>query len=47
MVHKILHELVVSIDRTGIHIVPIGGGIRTWETKGSQHVKVHGMINTK
>jgi hypothetical protein len=29
-------------SQTRIHIVPIGGA-RTWETKGSQHVKVYGM----
>ncbi len=42
MVHKIFQELVVSIDQIGIHIVPIGGA-KTWETKGYQHVKIHGM----
>jgi hypothetical protein len=39
MVHNIPQELVVNIDQIGIHI----GGVRTWETKGSPSVKVHGM----
>ncbi len=34
----------MNIDQIRIHIVPIGG-IRTWETKGFQHVKVHSMEN--
>jgi hypothetical protein len=42
MVHNIPQELVVNIDQIGIHIVP-KGGIRTWETKGFQNVKVHGI----
>ncbi len=42
MVHNIPQELVVKIDQIGIHIVP-KGGVRTWETKGSQIVKVHGI----
>ena len=40
-VHNIPMELVVNSDQTGIHLVPTGGS-RTWETKGSKHVKVHG-----
>jgi hypothetical protein len=42
MAHNILQELVVNIDQIRIHTIP-KGGVRTWETKGSQHVKVHGM----
>jgi hypothetical protein len=41
-VHNIPPQLVVSTDQTGIHLVPTGG-VRTWETKGSKHVNVHGV----
>ena len=41
-VHNISQELVVNTDQTGIHLVPTGGA-RTWETKGSKHVNVHGI----
>jgi hypothetical protein len=42
MVHNIPQELVVNIDQIGIYIFP-KGGVRTWEIKGSQNVKVHGI----
>jgi hypothetical protein len=42
MIHNILYELVVNTYQIGVHIVFIGG-IRKWEIKGFQHVKVHGM----
>ncbi len=42
MAHNIPQELVLNTDQIGIHIVPTCGD-KTWETKGSQNVKVHGM----
>jgi hypothetical protein len=42
MVQNILYELVVNTYQTRIHIV-LTNGIRKWEIKGFQHVKVHGM----
>ena len=41
-VHNIPQQLVVNSNQTGIHLVPTGGA-RTWETKGSKHVNVHGI----
>jgi hypothetical protein len=40
--YNIPPELVVNTDQTGIHLVPTGGA-KTWETKGSRHVLVHGV----
>jgi hypothetical protein len=34
--------MMVNIDQTNIHIVPLGSA-RTWAEKGSKHVFVHGM----
>jgi hypothetical protein len=39
--HDIPPSLVVNSDHTGIHLVPTGGS-KTWETKGSKQVTVHG-----
>jgi hypothetical protein len=44
MAHNIPQELVLNTDQIGIHIVPTCGD-KTWEIKGPQHVKVHGMEN--
>jgi len=44
MIHNIPQELVVNTNKIGMHIVPISG-TKTWETKGFQHVNVHGMEN--
>jgi hypothetical protein len=41
-VHNIPPQLVVNTNQTGIHLIPTGGA-RTWETKGSKHVNVHGV----
>jgi len=42
MAHNNPYKLVLNTDQIEIHIVPTCGD-KTWETKGSQHVKVHGM----
>jgi hypothetical protein len=44
MIHNIPQELVVNTNKIGMHIVP-KSGTKTWETKGFQHVNVHGMEN--
>jgi hypothetical protein len=34
--------MVVNIDQTRIHLMPIEGD-KTWETKGAKHIQVFGM----
>jgi hypothetical protein len=41
-VYNILMCLVVNIDQTRVHLVPVGGD-RTWETRGAKHVQVLGI----
>jgi hypothetical protein len=45
-VHNILQELVVNIDQIGFHLV-FTCRTRTWKTKGSKHVNVHGIENKR
>lgn len=40
-VHNMLQQLVVNTNQTEVHLVPTGGA-KTWETKGTKHIKVHG-----
>jgi hypothetical protein len=40
--YNIPPKLVVNTVQTNIYLVPIGGA-RTWETKGSKHVLIHGV----
>jgi hypothetical protein len=40
--YKILLELVVNIDQTGIHLVSTSGS-QTWEKRGAKDIKVPGI----
>jgi hypothetical protein len=46
MAHNIPQDLVLNTNQIGIHIVPTCGD-KSWETKGFQHVKVHGIENKR
>jgi hypothetical protein len=40
--YNIAPQLVINTVETGLHVVP-SGGEKTWERKGSKHVKVLGQ----